>query len=55
MKIYEVVKIDIRTNEEINYGPQCEEDMKAITRGYHFNGLFYEKSNSNIMYIVTEC
>lgn len=54
MKLYNVTKININTNEEINYGIQNEEDMRAITRGYHNNGLFYEKSNSNTMYIVDE-
>lgn len=56
MKIYRVVKINIDTEEEINYGTMCEEDMKLIVRGYHFNadfGGFYEKKNSRSIYIVS--
>lgn len=28
--MYEVIKINIKTNEEINYGLQNEEDMKEL-------------------------
>ena len=54
MKIYSVVKINIDTEEEINYGTMCEEDMKLTVRGYHHNTEFgfYEKKNSRHIYIV---
>lgn len=52
--MYEVIKINIKTNEETNCGTYNEQDMKAIIKGYKFNGFFYEKSNSNTMYIVNE-
>ena len=49
-----VTKINIKTGEETNYGSgYTEADVKDIVRGYHFNGLFYEKANSNTMYIVS--
>lgn len=54
MKFYTVSKMNIKTGEEIKYGIQNEEDMKAITKGYHFNGLFYERKNSNTIYVVDE-
>ena len=56
MKYYSVVKVNIITEEETNYGTICEQDMKLIVRGYHKNeGFgFYEKKNINYMYFVTE-
>ena len=54
MKYYNVTKINIVTSEEANYGRLNEADMKIVIRGYHYNGLFYEKKNSNTMYIVEE-
>lgn len=53
MKTYEVIKVDENGNET-NYGTMVEEDVKLVTRGYKFNGLFYERSNSKIIYIVNE-
>lgn len=50
--MYNVTKINVKTKEEVNYGKCCEEDVKAITKGYKFNGLFYERKNSNIIYDV---
>ena len=52
MKRYKVEKVD--ENKTINYGVYDEDDVKLITRGYKFNGLFYERKNSNSIYIVTE-
>ena len=51
---YHITKINIKTGEEFNLGTYDEDDMKLIVRGYHFNGLFYEKKNSCTMYIVDE-
>lgn len=28
--------------------------MKSIIKGYHFNGMFYEKKNSDTIYVVTK-
>ena len=33
MKHYSVVKVNIITEEETNYGTMCEQDMKLIVRG----------------------
>lgn len=52
MKRYKVEKVD--ENKTIDYGVYDEGDVKLITRGYKFNGLFYERKNSNSIYIVTE-
>ena len=56
MKYYSVVKVNIITEEEANYGTMCEQDMKLIVSGYHKNEYFgcYEQKNSNYMYFVTE-
>ena len=56
MKYYSVVKVNIITEEEANYGTMCEQDMELIGRGQHKNEDFgfYEKKNSNYMYFVTE-
>lgn len=54
MTIYTVVKIDSQTGKEINYGKCCLNDVKAITKGYTFNGLFYDRKGSKYMFIVTE-
>jgi hypothetical protein len=57
MKIYRVVKINIETEEEFDYGTMCEEDMKLMVRGYHHNtefGGYYEKKNSRYIYIVSQ-
>jgi hypothetical protein len=52
---YNITKIDCNTENEINMGNgYTEEDVKAITKGYTFNGLFYERKNSKWMYIVEE-
>lgn len=50
-----IIKVDIRTEKEINYGSgYTQEDVRAITKGYTYNGLFYERANSNYIYIVEE-
>lgn len=54
MKVYRIEKCDITTEEWSDLGKYTEEDMKLIVRGYHNNGLFYEKKNSNTIYTVEE-
>ena len=56
MKYYSVVKVNIITEEETNYGTMREQDMKLIVSGYHKKEEFgfYEKKNSNYMYFLTE-
>lgn len=49
---YKITKIDIKTEKEQNYGTWGEDDMKAIVKGYKFNGLFWERKGSNYIYIV---
>lgn len=35
-------------------GGYTEEDVKAITKGYKFNGLFYERQGTMTFYTVSE-
>jgi len=50
---YRITKIDSNTAEEQNLGGgYTEQDVKAITRGYKFNGLFYTRERSKWMFIV---
>lgn len=51
---YEVIKVEIATGKEQNMGTWGEDDVKAITQGYKFNGLFYERKNGKNIYIVNE-
>lgn len=52
---YSIVKIDTTTEKETNYGRgYSQEDVSDITRGYVFNGLFYERKGSRYIYIVSE-
>ena len=51
---YKITRIDIRTEKEDNYGTWGEDDMKAIVRGYKFNGLFWERKNGKYIFIVEE-
>ncbi len=50
--LYTVTKINVKTEEETVYTHCSELDVKDIVKGYKFNGLFYERANSNYMYIV---
>lgn len=53
---YEIIKINTDTKEEKNYGKgYSKEDVKAMTKGHVFNGLFYERKNSKFIFIVNEC
>ena len=50
---YRITKIDCMTEKEQNLGGgYTEQDVKQITKGYKFNGLFYTRENSKWMYIV---
>lgn len=40
---YKVEKGDIKTDKVTNVGIYNESDMKSIIKGYHFNGMFYER------------
>ena len=51
---YKIIKIDVETNQEYNYGEYDELDMKQIIKGYKFNGLFYSRKGSKYFYIVEE-
>lgn len=51
---YKVEKGDIKTDKVTNVGIYNESDMKSIIKGYHFNGMFYEKKNSDTIYVVTK-
>ena len=53
--MYKIEKLNIKSEKVTNYGSGYTlEDVKAIPRGYTFNGLFYERKNSNYIFIVTE-
>lgn len=48
-----IIKVNIKTEQEIDLGSgYTQEDVKNITKGYTFNGMFYERANSNWIYIV---
>lgn len=50
-----ITKIDTKTEQEFNYGGgYTEEEVKEIIKGYKFNGLFYERTNSKYIYIVED-
>lgn len=52
MQTYKIEKITSK-GKTINYGGgYTEEDMKMITKGYKFNGLFYSKEGTKQFYIV---
>lgn len=52
MKRYEVTKINVKTEKESNLGIYDKEDVKLIVRGYKFNGLFFERKNSDSIYVI---
>ena len=51
---YRVIKVNGENGEEINYGTMCEEDMKLTTKGYSFDGIFYNRKGSKYFFIVVE-
>ena len=53
--MFKVIKVDSKTEKEQNMGGgYTAEDVKAITKGYTFNGLFYDRKGSKYYYIVEE-
>ena len=53
--MYEVIKINCENGSETNCGTYAnEEDVKAIVKGYTFNGCFYTRKNSKYFFMVTE-
>lgn len=53
-KRYHIKKANIKTQKWSDLGIYDETDMKQILKGYKFNGLFYERANSNTIYTVQE-
>lgn len=48
-----IKKINVETEQEINYGGGfTEKEIKEITKGYTFNGFFYERQNSKYIFYV---
>lgn len=55
MTTYKVTKINSLTGEETNYGGgYTMDDVKAIVKGYTFNGLFWDRKGSKYFYEVNE-
>ena len=54
MKFYKVTKYDGKKEEWYDLGICPEEDVKAITKGYPFDGMVYTRKNSMTMFIVEE-
>lgn len=56
MKKYRIRKYNTNEHEKCYDlgGGYTEEDVKLIIKGYKFNGFFYEKKNSNIIYVIEE-
>ena len=53
MTYYTVIKVDSKTGKEKNFGGgYTESDVKEITKGYTFNGMFYDRKGSKYFYIV---
>ena len=50
---YRVIKVDSKTGNESNFGSgYTMEDIKVITKGYTFNGFYYDRKGSRYFYIV---
>lgn len=55
MKTYRISKYEPKEDKWYSYGGgYTEEDVKAITKGYKSNGLFYERKGTRTMYEVVE-
>lgn len=53
MTTYKVTKVDSKTEKEYDCGGGYSmEDVKDITKGYAYNGLFYSRQGSRYFYIV---
>ena len=53
-KAYKVTRIEIANEKETDYGTCSEYDVKLITKGYTYNGFFYERKNGKYIFIVEE-
>ena len=53
-RFYKVIKINLNSQETLDYGIMNENDMKSTTQGYKSNGMFYERSNGRYIFIVEE-
>lgn len=56
-KKYRVVKIDSKSEKEINYGLMCEEDVRLVTRGYKQDDAIpsmYNRRGSRWFFVVDE-
>jgi|GEM_PF-2704835 len=51
-EIKKVSRIEIATGFKSDYGFCSPEDIKLITKGYTFNGLFYERKNGKYIFIA---
>ena len=51
---YKITKCNAKNGESSDCGVYDEKDMKNIIKGYKFNGLFYERKNTYIFYIVDD-
>lgn len=50
---YRIRKYNPKTDKWENYGGgYTEEDVKQITKGYRYNGLFYERKGSMVIFEV---
>ena len=55
MRKYKISKCNPKKDIWEDYGGgYSDEDVKVITKGFHNNGLFYERKNSKIIFVVTE-
>ena len=54
MTVYQVERCYLDGRKAADYGTMPKEDMQAIIRGWHFNGMFYERKGANSIIIVTE-
>lgn len=57
MKRYNIKKFNSKTENEVNYGTMCEEDMKLVTRGYKqdkYIPTMYVRKGSKFFFVVEE-
>ena len=55
MKKYTITKVNVETKKETDYGcGYTMEDIKDITKGYKYNGMFYERKGSKYIFFVKE-
>ena len=49
---YDVVKMGQRASSNANYGSLPGSDVKQMLQGYKYNGLFWEKPRSTVIYDI---